>query len=179
MSAESGSLSVSELADLAEGLRQEGKYSDARKTVERCLKQSPGHPRALLLLGRLQYQEGKLLEALQTLRGLESVLGRQESLAVIADGLEQLRQMRNLPPAPEFATQTMAELLVQQGYLLEAIDIYRQLFVSCGGERRVWEKILSLREQLRQQGSRDAGSEKVARQLAGLDGWIEARQGED
>lgn len=170
---------VSELVDLAEGLRQGGKYSEARKTLERCLEQSPRHPRALLLLGRLQYQEGKLLEALQTVRTLESVLGRQESLAVIADGLEQLRQMRNLPPDPEFATQTMAELLVQQGYLLEAIDIYRRLFVSCGGEREVWEKILSLREQLRREGSRDAGREKVARQLAVLDGWIGARQGED
>lgn len=170
---------VSELVDLAEGLRQEGKYSEARKALERCLEQSPGHPRALLLLSRLQYQQGKLLEGLETLRTLESVLGRQESLAVIADGLEQLRQMRNLPPAPEFATQTMAELLVQQGYLLEAIDIYRRLFVSCGGEREVWEKILSLREQLRREGSRDAGREKVARQLAVLDGWIEGQQGED
>ena len=179
MSAARGSLSVSELADLAEGLRQEGRYSEARKTAERCLEQSPGHPRALLLLSRLRYQEGKLLEALRTLRTLESVLGRQESLAAIADGLEQIRQMRNLPPDPEFATQTMAELLVQQGYLLEAIDIYRRLFLSCGGERPVWEKILSLREQLRQQGSRDAGREKVAQQLAVLDGWIEAQQGEE
>lgn len=176
---ESRSLSASELADLAEGLRQEGRYSEARKTVERCLEQSPRHPRALLLLSRLQYQEGKLLEALQTLRTVESVLGRQESLAAIADGLEQLRQMRNLPPDPEFATQTMAELLVRQGYLLEAIDIYRQLFLTCGGERRVWEKILSLRERLRREGSRDAGREKVVQRLAILDGWIEAQQRED
>ncbi|MBI2992044.1 MAG: tetratricopeptide repeat protein [Deltaproteobacteria bacterium] len=51
---------MSELADLAEGLRQDGKYSEARETLERCLEQSPRHPRALLLLGRLQYQEGKL-----------------------------------------------------------------------------------------------------------------------
>ncbi len=170
---------VSELVDLAEGLRQQGKYSEARKSVERCLEQSPGHPRGLLLLSRLHYQEGRLLEALQTLRSLESVLGRQESLGAIADGLEQLRQMRNLPPDPEFATWTMAELLVQQGYLLEAIGIYRQLFLSCGGEGQVWERILSLRERLRQQGSRDAGAERVARELAGLDGWIETQQRED
>lgn len=171
-------LGPSSLADLAERLRHEGKGAEATKAVQRCLEQSPKHARGLLLLGRLQYQEGKLLEALQTLRALESILDRDESLRTITATLEQLWQRRDSQTDPAFVTETMADLLVEQGYFLEAMDIYRRLWPAAGGEKRLWEKILFLRERLAQEGSRNAQKEKVAREVELLDRWIEAQQRE-
>lgn len=176
---EGRALNPSELADLAETLRQEGRRDEARKVAERCLERDPRHPRALLLMSRIQYQEGRLLEALQSLRALESVLGRSESLSAIADGLERLRQVRSSPTDTAFATETMAEVLVEQGYLLEAVDIYRQLCDARGSDSSLREKILRLRARLRQEGSRDASREKVAEQLKALERWSEGEKRED
>lgn len=173
------SLSPSELADLAEGLRQKRRYAEAREALERCLEQNPKHPRGLLLLGWLHYQEGKLPEALQTLRALEAILGRDESIKTLTVSLEQLLRKRDLQTDPAFVTETMAGLLVEQGYLLEAMGIYRQLFLASGGEKRLWEKILFLRARLGQEGSRDAQTEKVAGELELLDRWIQAQKRED
>jgi tetratricopeptide (TPR) repeat protein len=179
ISVEGRALNASELADLAEALRQQGRRDEARNVVARCLERDPRHPRALLLLSRLQYQEGRLLEALQSLRALESVLGRSESLSAIANGLERLRQVRNAPTHGVFATETMADVLVEQGYLLEAVGIYRQLCETRGGDSNLREKIFRLRERLRQEGSRDAGQEKVAEQLAALERWSERQKREE
>lgn len=175
---ETRALSPSELVDLAESLRHQGRCAEAKKTLERCLEQKSAHPRGLLLLSRLQYQEGKFLEARETLRLLEPILGGDESLNTISGGLERLRQ-RSLETDPAFVTETMAGLLVEQGYLLEALDIYRQLFVASAGEKQLWGRILSLRERVKQEGSRGAGQEKVAEQLEALERWIETQKRED
>ncbi|MFQ5904242.1 MAG: tetratricopeptide repeat protein [Candidatus Binatia bacterium] len=68
-------LSPSELADQVEELRQERRFQEALEAVERCLQESPKHPRALLLQGRILYQEGKVLQALEALRPLDFILG--------------------------------------------------------------------------------------------------------
>lgn len=172
-------MSLPELADLAEKLRQEGKHAEALKTVECCLEQNPNHPRAILLLGRLLYQGGEPLRALAALRPLDFILGLDEALKTIAASLEQLWRERNSQTDPAFVTETMAGLLVEQGYLLEALEIYRQLLLASGGEKRLWERILSLRERLGQGGSRDAQKEKVIQALEVLDRWIQTQQRED
>ena len=173
------SLTPSDLVDQAEGLRQEGRPPEASKALERCLAQNPGHPRAVLLLGRLLYQEGKILQALQTLRPLESVLGRDEALKTIVASLEQLWRERISQTDPAFVTETMAGLLVEQGYLLEAVDIYRRLLLAAGREKRIWDKILLLKERLGQEGSRDSQSDKVAQELEVLDRWMKAQRREE
>lgn len=175
---EAPSLSPAELADLAEKLRQEGKQAEALKTVERCLEQNPNHPRSVLLLARLLYQGGKPLEALETLRPLDSTLGRDAALKTIAANLAQLWRERNSQTDPAFVTESMAGLLVGQGYLLEALAIYRQLFLASAGEKRLWERILFLRERLGQEGSRDAQKEKIVQEMEILDRWIQRQQRE-
>lgn len=172
----SQSPSPSELADLAESLRLEGRLGEALETVERCLEESPKHPRALLLRGRLLYQEGKVLEALEGLRLLDSVLGRDKGFRTLTEGLEQLWQRRNSQMDPAFATETMARLLVQQGYLLQAMEIYRQLLLASEGEKRLWEEILLLRDRLEREGSREAQDERVAQELEALGRWIQKQQ---
>lgn len=172
------SLSPTGLADLAEGLRQEGKLQEALAAVERCLQESPRHPRALLLRARLLYQEGKLLEALEVLRPLDSILGRDKRLKTITTGLDQLWQRRNSQMAPAFVTESMASLLAQQGYLLEAMEIYRQLYQVSEREKRLWEEILLLRDRLEREGSRETEKERVAQELEALDRWIQKQQRE-
>lgn len=168
---------VSELLDLAESLRQQERHIEAAKAIEDCLGQSPRQPRALLLRARLQYQQGRLTEAKESLRALGSVLGGDEALAAMRAALEQLEQRRNAQTDTAFATETMARLLAEQGYLLEALDLYRRLFLASAGEKRLWEKILSLRERLGQEGSRDARKEDIARQLEMLDRWMQEQRG--
>lgn len=166
----------SELADLAEKLRQERRFNEALKVVERSIQESPKHPQALLLRGRLLYQEGKVLQALEVLRPLGSILRRDKGLKTITTGLEQLWQMRNSQMDPAFVTESMAGLLAQQGYLLEAMEIYRQLFLASEGEKRLWEEILLLRERLKQEGSRETQRERVAKELEALERWIQNQQ---
>ena len=165
--------------ELAERLRQEGRHAEAFQAVERCLEQSPKHPPAILLFARLLYQEGKVLQALDALRPLDSILGQDGSIRTIAAGLDQLWQARSSQTDPAFVTETMAGLLVRQGYLLEAMEIYRRLFLVSGGEKQLWEKILILRERFGREGSRDTQKEKLARELESLDRWIQAQPRED
>lgn len=166
----------SALVDLAENLRQERKHAEALKKVERCLEQNPKHPRAFLLRARILYQEGEILQALENLRPLGSILGHDEGFKAITTSLERLWQEKNVQTEPAFVTETLAGLLVEQGYLLEAMDIYRQLFSACGGEKQLWEKILSLRERLVREGSRDAQKEMVAEHMEMLDRWIQTQK---
>ena len=167
-----GLASSTELADLAESLRQQGRYTEAWKVIERCLEQSPRHPRAILLRSRLLFQEGKPLQA------LESVLGEDDAFKTIATSLEKLCRERDAQTDPAFVTESMAGLFVQQDYLLEALGIYRQLFLASGGEKQLWEKILFLRERLAREGSRDAPTGRVKQELELLDRWIQGQQKE-
>lgn len=166
-----------ELLDLAEGQRQRGYWKGAVESVGRCLEKRPNHPRGLLLLARLHYQQGKLPEAIEALRSLGSVLGADATLKSLASNMERLCQIRQSHSEPAFSTETMAGLLVEQGYLLEAVGIYRQLFVSSGEkDRRLWRAILDVRERLVQEGSKGVEGEKLARELVALEEWIEKQR---
>lgn len=166
----------SDLADLAEELRRQGQLQEAIEAVERSLKENPKHPRSLLLFSRLSYQQGKVPQAREALRSLDAVLGSDWGLKTIAASLEQLWQRRS-SQMDAFATETMAGLLVQQGYVCEAIEIYRQLLLASGGEDRLWDEILVLRDRLEREGSREMSRERIDRELEALDRWIKKQRG--
>ena len=170
------STSLSELVDLAETLRREGQLEKALQTVRRCLVIHPHHPRALLLLGRLLYQEGKISQAMDELRSLDVILAGDDGFQTLNRGLEEIRQKKNPQTDVSFATESMAQLLVQQGYYLEASSVYRQLYLASVGELRFWNAILELRDRLQQEGSRGTGKEKIATEIERLNRWIEEQQ---
>lgn len=182
---------TSSFANLAWSLFQEGRLQDALESVEHCLRENPKHPRTLLLLGRIHYQQGRYDQALEALHSLEPILGRDRGhrpgfdgelsrrLQTIITALEQLREMRQAQMDPAFFTETMAELQAEQGYLLEALDIYRRHFLSSRGEerQRLRERILLLRNRLEREGSREVPKERVIQELGALDQWIQKREG--
>lgn len=168
----------SSLADLAQGLLQGKRLKEALESAQRCLRESPSHPRCLLLLSRILYQEGRYDQALEALRPLEPILGPDPGLQAIIRGLRQLQQMRRAQMDPNFLTETMAGLQVEQGYLVEAMEIYRHLFLSSPEEerQRLWEKILRLRDRLEGEGSREMPTKRVAQELEVLDCWIQKQE---
>lgn len=166
---------VSLLLDSAEELRRAGRIELAAETVGRCLRLNPRHLRARLLMGRLLYQEGKIPEALEELRSLDSLLPGDEQLRALTRSLEQIHQAKDSRKDSFFVTESMARLLSQQGYHLEALTVYRRLFLDSGGQSRFWDAILLLRDRLGQEGSRGATKEQVAEELRDLKSWIEAQ----
>ncbi len=74
---------------------------------------------------------------------------------------------------PAFVTETMAELSLRQGYLWDAMEIYRHLYLVSAPEE-LWQKIICLRDRLEQEEDRkkDGGEER----LEALKHWIESRQ---
>ena len=57
---------------LAELLRTVGRLGESERVIEDALAATPGHPRLLLLRGRLLLETGRLAEALETLRDAEA-----------------------------------------------------------------------------------------------------------
>lgn len=167
---------VSALLDRAEGLRLAGKIGEGLRLVEGLVRQNPEHPRALLLQSRLLFERGSLSQALEVLRALGSVPTRQEELRSLRKGLDDLARLEAAGFDPAFATESMARLLVQQGYLLEGMGIYRRLFLASEGEKRLWEEMLRLRERVEREGSREAPKERVAKELAAWDRWLDKRR---
>jgi len=166
----------SDLADHAEELRRQGRLKEALEAVERSLRENPKHARSLLLLSRLLYQQGKVLQAREALRPLDTALDSDRGWKTIAASLEHLWQSRSSQMGV-FVTETMAGLLVQQGYLCEAIEIYRQLFLASEGENRLWNEILALRDRLEREGSGEMSKERIDQELAALDRWIKKQRG--
>ncbi len=164
------------LADLAESLRQEGRLNEAMETVERSLQENSNHVRSLLLRARILYQQGQILQALEGLRPLQSLLGEGRELKTIVNGLEQLSQKRISQTDPAFVTEPMARLLIQQGYLLQAIEIYRQLFLASEEKKVLWREILLLRERMEREGSREIRKERLSQEIEALDRWIEKHE---
>lgn len=158
---------------MAESLRQGGRFAAAIETVERSLQENCNHARSLLLRARILYQQGQILQALQSLRPLQSLLGKDRELATIVASLEQLSQKRISQTDPVFVTEAMARLLVQQGYLLQATEIYRQLFLIPEENKELWREILLLRDRLEREGSREIPKERILHEIEGLDRWIE------
>ncbi len=168
--------SASELADLAEKLREEGRLHEALEVVERCLKESPGHPRGLLLKSRILYLAGMYAQSLRALGSLEQILSGDEGLRKIKEGLEGLWQEPKPKIDPAFVTETMAELHIRQGYFWEAMEIYRQLYVV-SPQGNLWQKILQLRSRL-EPGVGDTQEGKVDERLEALNRWIENQKRE-
>ncbi len=118
---------TAELVDAAEALRRRGRLDEALGTVDRALAAQPEDRRALLVKSRLLYESGAPGRALDVARALDALLGGG-ALADLTAALERLdEEVRR--PAP-FATESMARLLEQQGYFLEAIEVYRQLYAA-------------------------------------------------
>jgi len=130
---------ASDLVDQAENLRRGGRLQEALEIVERCLQENPRYPRALLLQSRILYQAGLVAQALRCLGSLAEILGRDEGLRKITQGLEGLWQEPKPQMDPAFVTETMAELHIRQGYLWEAMEIYRQLYLASAQEG-LWQK---------------------------------------
>lgn len=167
---------VSELVDLAETLRQEGRLEEALQTVKRCLAMNPQHARALLLLGRVLYQGGEISRAMEELRSLNAILAADDGFQTLTRGLGEILQKKNSQTDAPFATENMAQLLIQQGYHLEALKVYRHLYLATGAEAHCWKAILGLRDRLRQEGSRGTEKERVAEEIEQLNDWIDKQQ---
>ena len=172
----SRSSNPSKLVDRAESLRKEGRLLEALEAVEHCLQKSPGHPRGLLLHCRILYLAGRYAQALHVLDSLEGKLGKGEGLKKITEGLERLWQKPNPEIDPAFITETMADLHIRQGYLWEAMEIYRQLYLASEGKEPLWQKILGLRDRLGQEESQNTKEERAAERWEALNLWIKNQQ---
>ena len=157
---------ASGLLDDADALRRRGRLSDALEAVERVLAVAPEHRRALLLKSRLFYQNGTLGRALDVARALDPMVDGEAAELIAA--LVRLDQAAHRP-AP-FATESMARLLAQQGYYLEAIEVYRQLFADRPGLR---DEIVRIMEIVEREGSRDADAERVRHELEIAARWLD------
>lgn len=160
------------LLDQAEELRRAGKTHEGLELVERSLQQWPNHPLALLLRSRLLFDRGEFAEALETLRPLSSLPVWAQEVRGLQKGLERLVELKAAELDPAFATESMARLLTQQGYLSEAMDIYCRLLRASPGEARFWEEMLRIRERLEREGSREKSRESLDRELAAWDRWM-------
>jgi len=117
----------------------------------------------------LRWQKLKLWGALDALREVESLRGTREftELRLKLEELED-RQRRRAP----FVTESMARLSVQQGYLLEAIEIYRQLFETAPNRSEILDEVARLKVTVEREGSREADAERVRRELEACDRWL-------
>ena len=160
---------IADVLDTAERLRRRGELPAAMSAVEEVLRETPATPHALLLKSRLLYQSGSLRAALDALRELETVRGTRE-FAELRLKLEQLEddQRRRAP----FVTESVARLSIQQGYLLEAMDIYRRLFESAPNPGDIIDAVARLKVIVEREGSRDADAERVGRELEITDRWL-------
>jgi tetratricopeptide (TPR) repeat protein len=161
---------VIDLLDDAESLRRKGHTAAALELVDRVLDARPAEPRALLLKSRLEYQSGRIAEALDDLRVLEPSLGRAEMVG-LRTALERLDEDAQTGPA--FATESMARLLEQQGYRLEALEVYRQLFETASNRDELREEIMRLKDDVEREGSRDASDQRARRELELWQRWLE------
>jgi tetratricopeptide (TPR) repeat protein len=162
---------TAEMLDRAEVMRSERRIQECLKTVERVLAETPNHPRALLLRSRLHYESGSLPQAIEGVRRLDGIVGERE-MQLLVTLLERLNDERNHPRAPAFATESMAKLLTQQGYFLEALEVYRQLLEVAPDKSELWEEIARLKTVVAVEGSREATKERVERELETWERWL-------
>lgn len=154
--------------DEVEALRRERRLDDGLQILNHVLEQRPDHPRAVLLRGRLLYELGSFARAVDALRRV----GRNEFEPLIL-GLKRLEEAKQSVPSPAFATESMAKLLTQQGYVLEALEVYRRLLEAAESEIRFYDEIVRLRNIVESEGSREAGRERIERELRTWDQWLE------
>lgn len=168
---------TTEAVDDAEAMRRRGRFPEGLAAVERALEKTPGHPRALLLRSRLLYEMGSVAQAAEALRAVERVWDKRE-LEPLAAALGRLEA--ESARAPEFATESMAKILLQQGYSLEALEVYRRLFDVASSPRErgeMLEEIVRIKVRVELDGSRGAAPERVERELALCARWLDEHRG--
>jgi tetratricopeptide (TPR) repeat protein len=166
-----------DLVEETESMRRQGRLHEALEVVERFLRKSPDHPRALLLRSRVLYELGRTAQAVEGLNNLGRVIGLEPLQSLVA-AIERLGVSGHSSSAPAFAfaTESMARLLAQQGYFLEALEVYRRLF-EAGPENSEWrDEVARLKTTVEQEGSRGATRERVAQELEACDLWLKQRQ---
>jgi len=164
-----------DLADEAESMRREGRLHEALEVVERFLRKSPDHQRALLLRSRVLYELGRMAQVVEELRALQRMVG-DEPLQSIVEAIERLADNVKSTSAPAFVTESMAGLFTQQGYFLEALEVYRELLEAAPEKSDLCDEIVRLKTIVEQEGSRGATRERVARELEACDHWLRQRQ---
>jgi tetratricopeptide (TPR) repeat protein len=163
-----------DLVEETESMRRQGRLHEALEVVERFLRKSPDHPRALLLRSRVLYELGRTAQAIEGLNNLGRVIGL-EPLQTLAAAIERLGVSEPPSSAPAFATESMARLLAQQGYFLEALEVYRRLF-EAAPEKSEWrDEVALLKTTVEQEGSRGATRERMAQELEACDLWLKQR----
>ncbi|HEY2986872.1 MAG TPA: hypothetical protein VGL11_04045 [Candidatus Binatia bacterium] len=147
---------------------------EALESVEEFLNAESDHSRALLLKSRLLYETGSVAEAIDSLRALGRIIVGAELESIIA-ALERLRGGEPSRQPQAFATESMARLLTEQGYFLEALEVYRQLFDAAPERGEIYDEISRLKAIVDQEGSRGATSERVAHELEAWNEWLRTR----
>jgi tetratricopeptide (TPR) repeat protein len=156
-------------------MRRQGRLPEALEVAERFLRKNPDHPRALLLRSRVLYQLGRKAQALASLHDLGRVIGDNRVQPLVA-AFERLGGDPQSSSAPAFVTESMAKLLTQQGYFLEAVEVYRRL-VDTEPEKQDWrDEIARLKMSVEKEGSRGATAERAARELEACELWLKQRQ---
>jgi tetratricopeptide (TPR) repeat protein len=172
------SFSLPDLMEETESMRRQGRRHEALEVVERFLRKNQDHPRALLLKSRVLYELGRLSQAVEVLYTLQRIRRNtgDETLQSLLGAIEQLGGRGQPSIAPAFVTESMARLLTQQGYILEALEVYRRL-LEAGPEKKDWhDEIARLKTMVEQEGSRGATQERVAQELEVCDLWLKQRQ---
>jgi hypothetical protein len=62
---------------------------------------------------------------------------------------------------------------VQQGYYLEALEVYRQLFEASANRPGLRDEIVRIMEIVEREGSRDADAERVRHELEIAARWLD------
>jgi tetratricopeptide (TPR) repeat protein len=169
------SFNLPDLVEETESMRRQGRLLEALEVVERFLRKNPDQPRALLLKSRVLYELGRRSQAVEGLQVLQRILG-DETLQSLLGAIERLGSSTQPSSAPAFVTESMARLLTQQGYFLEALEVYRRL-LEAGPENIDWhDEIARLKTRVEQEGSRGATHETVAQELAACDLWLKQCQ---
>jgi superkiller protein 3 len=70
-----GDKKIDDAVAKAEEQLQKGKVEDARKTLDKLVSQNPGHPEALLAMGRFQRRTGQIADAAATLKSAADAAG--------------------------------------------------------------------------------------------------------
>ncbi|HKA31829.1 MAG TPA: hypothetical protein VKH64_01350, partial [Candidatus Binatia bacterium] len=70
-------------------------------------------------------------------------------------------------------TESMARLLMQQGYYLEAIEVYRRVFEGATNRPGLRDEIVRIMEIVEREGSREADAERVRHELDVSARWLE------
>jgi Flp pilus assembly protein TadD len=156
-------------------MRRQGRLHEALEVVERFLRKSPDHPRALLLRSRVLYALGRTAQAVEGLNDLGRVVGNEPLQSLVA-AIQRVGVSEQSSSAPAFATESMARLLTQQGYFLEALEVYRRLSEAAPEKSEVYDEAARLKRTVEQEGSRGATRERVAQELEACDHWLKQRQ---